>query len=103
MENETFEIEIQTFGEKRKRFKMQVEIFHRSEQVIRFKISAGTKIMIMEKLLMKHTGQWKIKETNFQMTGDVKDNAESIMRIQEEIEYYLKGRPKWENKFKNKP
>ena len=35
--------------------------------------------MIMEKLLTKHTGQWKIKEMNFEMTGNIKDNAQNIV------------------------
>lgn len=35
--------------------------------------------MIMEKLLTKHTSQWKIKEMNFEMTGNIKDNAQNIV------------------------
>ncbi|WP_276500163.1 hypothetical protein [Terrimonas pollutisoli] len=57
----------------------------------------------MEKLLTKLTGQWKIKEMNFEMTGNIKDNAQNIMKIQDELDYYLAGRPKPVNKFKNKP
>ncbi len=40
---------------------------------------------------------------NFEMTGNIKDNAQNIMKIQDELDYYLAGRPKPVNKFKNKP
>lgn len=81
---------------------MKVEIIHRSEQVIRFRIFAGTKTMTMEKLLLKHKGQWKIRDMNFKMTGDTKQIAKTVMDMQDEIEYYLAGRPTWKNKYKNK-
>lgn len=35
---------------------MQVEVIHRSEQVIRFLIIAGFKSMTIEKLLLKQKG-----------------------------------------------
>jgi hypothetical protein len=103
MDNETFEIKLAKYDDgKRSVFKMQVEIIHRSEQVIRFRITAGTKIMLMEKLLLKHKGQWKIKEANFQMQGDPRDIAITVMEIQDQIEFYLLGRPKPVSKYKGK-
>ena len=102
MDNETFEIFLTRYGETKQTFKMQVEIFYRSEQVIRFRVSAGKKSMVMEKLLFKHKGQWKVKEMNFVMTSDIKEVAQTIMNIQDQIEYYLAGRPKPVNKYKNK-
>jgi hypothetical protein len=39
---------------------------------------------------------------NFEMTGDIKDNSQSIVNIQDEIDYYLAGRPKPFNKYANK-
>ena len=102
MDNEAFEITIAKVGEPVKKYKMQVEIILWSEQTIRFRIYAGDKSMIMEKLLLKHKGQWKIKEANFQLTGDPKTIAQAILTIQNEIEFYLAGRPKPVNKFKDK-
>ena len=102
MDNKTFEIKLAKYGEKKAVYKMQVEIIHRSEQVIRFLISAGGKTMTMEKLLLKNKGQWKIRETNFKMKGDPKDIAMSVMNIQDAIEFYLAGSPKPVNKYKNK-
>ena len=102
MDNETFEITFRPYWKDAK-YKMQVEIIHRSEQVIRFKITGGSKTMIMEKLLLKHKGQWKIKEMNFQLTSDPKVLAKTIMELQDEIEFYLAGRPAPVNKYKNKP
>jgi translation elongation factor EF-1alpha len=46
---------------------MAVECIYISEQVLRFKITAGQKEMMMEKVLVKKTNQWKITKMNFQM------------------------------------
>jgi hypothetical protein len=104
MDNETFEIKLVKYiVGKKTLYKMQVEIIHRSEQVIRFSVRGGDKKMIMEKLLLKHKGQWKLKEANFEMKGNPKEIAMTIMEIQDEIEFYLSGSPKPVNKYKNKP
>jgi hypothetical protein len=104
MDNETFEIKLTKYYVGGKTiYRMNVEIIHRSEQVIRFRIFAGDKSMIMEKLLLKHKGQWKIKETNFKLSGDPKDIAEKVLEMQDSIEHYLAGSPVPVNKYKNKP
>ncbi len=103
MDNETFIIKLIKYADGKKTiYKMQVEIIHRSEQVIRFCITAGDKKIVMEKLLLKHKGQWKLKETNFPLKGNPKEIAITVMEIQDEIEFYLAGSPKPVNKFKNK-
>jgi len=102
MDNETFDIEIIKYGEPKRKYKMRVEIVLRSEQAVRFRVFAGARSITMEKLLLKHRGQWKIKESNFELTGNPKDIAQTILEIQNEIEYYLAGSPKWVNRFKNK-
>jgi hypothetical protein len=102
MDNETFEIEFRPYWKDTK-YRMQVEIIDRSEQVIRFKITGGDKTMTMEKQLLKHKGQWKIKEMNFQLKGDPKVIAKTIDEIRNEIEFYLAGRPAPVNKYKDKP
>jgi hypothetical protein len=43
--------------------------------------------MIMERLLLKKTNQWKIAKMNFQFEGDDKSIALAIMNIQDRIEY----------------
>ena len=102
MDNKTFEIKLVKYGGKRTVYKMQVEIIHRSEQVIRFRISAGTKSMTMEKLLLKNKGQWKIRETNFEITGNPGEIAMTVMAMQDEIEFYLAGSTNPVDKFKKK-
>ena len=37
-------------------------IIYQSEQLMRFKISGGKRSIVLEKLLQKKTGQWKLKE-----------------------------------------
>jgi hypothetical protein len=104
MDNETFEIKLTKYEVgKKKIYKMQVEIIHRSAQVIRFSITGGDKKILMEKLLLKHKGQWKLKETNFEIKGNPKEIARSVMEIQDEIEFYMAGSPQPVNKYKNKP
>jgi hypothetical protein len=83
-------------------YRIQVEIIHRSEQVMRFRIFAGHKSMIMEKLLLKNKGQWKIKETNFKLTGNPKEIAQTVLEMQDTIEFYLAGSPKPVNKYAHK-
>ena len=85
---EKFEIVMSRWQDSRK-FRMNVECIYVTEQVLRFKITGGKKEMIMEKLLLKKTFQWKIKEMNFQFEGDDKSIAKSIMTIQNEIEYRI--------------
>jgi hypothetical protein len=85
---EKFEIVMSRWQDSRK-FKMNVECIYVTEQVLRFKITGGKKEMVMEKLLLKKTFQWKIKEMNFQFEGDNKAIAKSIMTIQNEIEYRI--------------
>jgi hypothetical protein len=93
---EKFEIIIKRFGDSRK-FKMMVECIYVSEQVLRFKITAGQKEMMMEKHLLKKTYPWKIAKMNFQFEGDDKGTAMAIMDIQNRIEYYINPptKPNW--------
>jgi hypothetical protein len=94
MDNETFEIKLVKYGGKRTVYTMKVRIIHRSEQVIRFLISAGGKTMTMEKLLLKNKGQWKIRETNFELKGNPGDIAMTVLEMQDEIEYHSAGSPR---------
>lgn len=80
---------------------MQVEVTHRSEQLLRFRVFAGKKSMVMEKLLQKSKAKWKVKEMNFSFTGDPKDVSRSIMDIQDQIDFYMAGRPRPVSKYKD--
>jgi len=93
---EKFEIIMSRWKDTRK-FKMMVECIYASEQVLRFKITGGQKEMIMEKLLLKKTNQWKIAKMNFQFEGDDESIAKAIMDIQDRIEYYINPptKPSW--------
>lgn len=85
---EKFEIVMSRWQDNRK-FKMNVECIYATEQVLRFKITGGKKAMMMEKLLLKKTSQWKIRDMNFKFEGDDKTIAMAIMNIQNEIEYRI--------------
>ncbi|TAL43558.1 MAG: hypothetical protein EPN92_10040 [Chitinophagaceae bacterium] len=81
-----------------KKFKMQVEVIHRSEQVLRFKITGGDKYIIMEKLLFKKTGNWKISDTNTNLlSGSLEQTSYTIFELQQQLDAYInkdKGRSK---------
>ena len=85
---EKFEIVIQRWKDSRK-FRMNVECIHVSEQVLRFRICGGQKEMIMEKLPGKKKNPWKIVTMNFQFEGKDEAIAMAIMNIQDAIEVYL--------------
>ena len=85
---EKFEIVVRRWKDSRK-YKMNVECIYISEQVLRFKITAGQKEMFMEKILIKKTSQWKITKMNFQFEGDDETISMAIMNIQNEIEHYI--------------
>ena len=93
---EKFEIIIKRFKDSKK-FKMNIECIHVSEQVLRFKITGGQKEMIMEKLLLKKTYPWKIAKMNFQFEGNDESTAMAIMNIQDAIEARINppAKPNW--------
>jgi hypothetical protein len=86
--SEKFEITVRRWSDSQN-FKMNVECTYVSDQLLRFKITAGRKEMFMEKILIKKTNPWKITKMNFKFEGDDKTIAMAIMRMQEEIEYYI--------------
>lgn len=85
---ETFEIRVKKWTDN-KVYRMQVEKFYESDQILRFRITAGGKTMILEKQIIKKSNQWKIKETDFPMTGDPKSSAMAIMHIQDAIDHHI--------------
>ena len=93
--------------QKRQRlYRIQVDITYRSENVIRFKIHAGTKWMLAEKWLFRKRNQWKLGNRNFTPDYDpkvVKENTEVMKDILLNINFYIdppKGRrPHYKNDF----
>ena len=71
-------------------YRATVEITSRSENIIRFEIKAGTKVLQMEKLLFRKSNQWKIKRMSFDIKGNSKVNAKLMMDIQKAIDFQLK-------------
>jgi len=90
-ENVTFQLVYTPFKSKNA-VRMQVEIYHKSDKVMRFKVAGGDKVIKMEKLLFKKTGNWKILETNFEMSGDVEKVSYGIYELQERIDGYIENR-----------
>ncbi len=51
-----------------KAYLYQVEIYHRSAQVIRFRLTCATQQLDIEKRLLQKTHQWKVVSANFPLT-----------------------------------
>ena len=71
-------------------YRAMVEITSRSENIIRFDIKAGSKVLQMEKLLFRKSNQWKIKRMSFDVKGNAKVNAKLMLDIQKAIDFQLK-------------
>jgi hypothetical protein len=73
-----------------KLYRAKVEITYRSENIMRFTVSAGDKELMMEKLLFRKTNQWKITKANFDVSGrNTKNSAMTILAIQNAIDAML--------------
>ncbi len=48
-----------------KAYLYQVEIYHRSAQVIRYRLTCATQQLDIEKRLLHKTHQWKVESANF--------------------------------------
>ncbi|MES1214040.1 MAG: hypothetical protein ABUT20_00875 [Bacteroidota bacterium] len=89
MKEEKFEL-IFTPYRLQKKYRMQVEVIHRSDRIIRFKLTGGDKYIVMEKLLGKKTGNWKLGETNFEFSNKtVKQTSYTIFELQNILDNYL--------------
>lgn len=73
-------------------YRIQVAITYRSANVIRFKISGGTRYIEAEKRLFLKKDQWKLGKRNFNTEGNNKDHARVMREILWEIEAWLKGK-----------
>lgn len=89
MIGDTFKIVISPFSAKHS-YRMDVEITYATENVIRFKITAGKKMLEMDKQIYRKSNQWKVTRYETSNTKDPKVVAESILLIQSTIDRYLK-------------
>jgi hypothetical protein len=74
---------------KQRLYRIQVDITYKSDNVIRFKIHAGTKWMLAEKWLFRKRNQWKLGNRNFTPDDDIKGNSAVMMDILRGIDQYL--------------
>lgn len=101
---DSFEIIYQPFFGDGK-YRMQVEVLYKSEQVVRFRVHAGEKYIMMEKHLLKKSGQWKVPESNIDFVANgIEKSTYALFEIQEKLDEYLNrdtprpsGNPKYEH------
>ena len=101
---EEFEL-IYTPHKARQKVRIQVEVFYRSEQVVRFRVRGGQKFIELEKRLNRRDGDWKILDSNFEFkTQSIEQSAFGIRELQLHLDGYLNkdkqrspGNPKYEH------
>ena len=67
-------------------YKMLVEVYHDSDQVIRYRISAGGKSFEMEKQLKNKREMWKLLKPPPFTSDNVEEAALALMDIQNAID-----------------
>ncbi len=88
---ESFEIEMRPFRQNRL-VKFSVEITHRSDTVIRFKLTGGAKILEMEKRLQESNQKaWKILAVNFPIES-TEPAVRNLFEIRKLIDEKITGR-----------
>ena len=91
MAMQTFEITMTPF--RKKEVKFTVDVYHRSDSVIRFRLTGGEKIMNLEKRLLEKTQPWKILSTNFEMEQKGEVAERNLSRVFELIDLELSNKP----------
>lgn len=103
--SQSFEIVYQPFFSKGKKYRMQVEMTHKSDQVIRFRIHSGDRYILMEKRLLNKSQPWKVMESNIDFAGNgIEKSTYTLYEIQERLDAWLNkdnqrppGNPKYEH------
>ena len=88
-----FEITMDTFEKRVVRF--QVEVYYRSEVVIRFRLTAGKKEMKLEKRLLQKTSQWKILSLNYKLEIVNDFTTRDMFKLFQKLDEIIKGKPKF--------
>lgn len=73
-----------------RRYRAQVTVLFRTENVIRYSIRAGEKAMEMEKFLYRKSNQWKVEQMNFIRLGHTRTYEKMISDIQSAIDEEMK-------------
>ncbi|MBN8687676.1 MAG: hypothetical protein J0M10_11670 [Chitinophagales bacterium] len=75
-----------------RRYRAHVAVLYRTENIIRYRVSAGTKEIEMEKYLYRKTNQWKVDQLNFVRQGHTRTYEKMISDIQAAIDIEMKNR-----------
>ncbi len=74
-----------------KSYTYDVDVYHKSTQVIRFNLKCGVQEMNLEKRLLEKKQPWKVLATNFKM--DKPDSTRNFNVICQCLDNELKGPP----------
>jgi hypothetical protein len=87
-----FEIKMSVFGQPKRIVKFKVQVIYQSEQVERYKLTAGTKEMILEKNLLEKKANWKVKSVNFAMEVINEATVRNLNDVFELIDFKMTGK-----------
>lgn len=73
-------------------YRARVTVLYRTENVIRYRVAAGTKEIEMEKYLYRKSNQWKVDQLNFVRQGHTRTYEKIISDIQAAIDLEMKNR-----------
>lgn len=91
---EDFDIIMPVWGRGGKAVKFHVEVYHESLQVERYRLTAGGKVMELEKRLLEKRKPWRILTMNFPMQVVNDDTVRDLNRIYEKIDEIRTGKSK---------
>lgn len=77
-----------------KAVKFHVEVYHESLQVERYRLTAGGKVMELEKRLLEKRKPWRILTMNFAMEVVNEDTVRDLNKIYERIDEVRTGKSK---------
>lgn len=93
--NEAFDITMCPYNGKHTQVKFHVEVTYHSPQVERYKLSAGKKIMVLEKRLKATNNQWKILSVNFAIDTTEDSSGRTLQWLFYWIDFMRHGQHKY--------
>ncbi len=73
-------------------YRAHVSVLFRTANIIRYRIRAGEKEFMMEKLLFRKSNQWKVDRLNFIRPGYTRFNEKLVIDIQAAIDREMEKR-----------
>ncbi len=99
---ENFEILMNPLGKRVVKF--NVDVYHNTDVVMRFRLTGGDKVMELEKRLLQKSNKWKILSTNFEFNNVGEDTTRNLFELFKILDEHITGNPgsSYRNPFERK-